>query len=567
MAFLTTKNLKGDIFGGVTAGIVALPLALAFGIQAFSGIGPEGASIGAYSGLVGATLLGFFAALFGGTHSQISGPTGPMTVISATLITGAFTAPGGNLSTVLVAMALAAIFCGLFQILFGIIKIGKYVRYIPYPVLSGFMSGIGVIIILQQLYPLIGQSKGGSMIDLLVGLPEAMTHISPTALLLGIGTVAIIYLFPLITKKVPSTLVALIVMTVISLFLNMTGVPIIGEIPSGLPLPFFANSSVSLGEISWGAVITAALIPGLTLAGLGSIDTLLTSVVADNITKTKHNSNRELIGQGIGNAIAGLFCGLPGAGATMRTVVNVKSGGRTQLSGMIHALFLLAIMLGLGSVVKYVPLSVLAGILITVGWGIIDFRGFKDLLKIPRADAVVLIVVFLVTVFVDLLTAVGIGMVIACVLFMKRASDLVEGGYSSQELTNFDKESPWDDEHGMPDTVAHKIYVQRLNGPIFFGTINKFKEVMTDVPADAKIVIIRMRLVSFMDQSGLYAMEEAIKDIQARGTQVLMTIIQPQPMYMLKTHNVIPAVVPEEHTFKTFEDCTAYLNQLTGSNA
>ena len=567
MAFLTTKNLKGDIFGGVTAGIVALPLALAFGIQAFSGIGPEGASIGAYSGLVGATLLGFFAALFGGTHSQISGPTGPMTVISATLITGAFTAPGGNLSTVLVAMALAAIFCGLFQILFGIIKIGKYVRYIPYPVLSGFMSGIGVIIILQQLYPLIGQSKGGSMIDLLVGLPEAVTHISPTALLLGIGTVAIIHLFPLITKKVPSTLVALIVMTVISLFLNMTGVPIIGEIPSGLPLPFFANSSVSLGEISWGAVITAALIPGLTLAGLGSIDTLLTSVVADNITKTKHNSNRELIGQGIGNAIAGLFCGLPGAGATMRTVVNVKSGGRTQLSGMIHALFLLAIMLGLGSVVKYVPLSVLAGILITVGWGIIDFRGFKDLLKIPRADAVVLIVVFLVTVFVDLLTAVGIGMVIACVLFMKRASDLVEGGYSSQELTNFDKESPWDDEHGMPDTVAHKIYVQRLNGPIFFGTINKFKEVMTDVPADAKIVIIRMRLVSFMDQSGLYAMEEAIKDIQARGTQVLMTIIQPQPMYMLKTHNVIPSVVPEEHTFKTFEDCTAYLNQLTGSNA
>ncbi len=567
MAFLTTKNLKGDIFGGVTAGIVALPLALAFGIQAFSGIGPEGASIGAYSGLVGATLLGFFAALFGGTHSQISGPTGPMTVISATLITGAFTAPGGNLSTVLVAMALAAIFCGLFQILFGIIKIGKYVRYIPYPVLSGFMSGIGVIIILQQIYPLIGQSKGGSMIDLLVGLPEAVSHISLTALLLGIGTVAIIYLFPLITKKVPSTLVALIVMTVVSLFLNMTGVPIIGEIPSGLPMPFFANSSVSLGEISWGAVITAALIPGLTLAGLGSIDTLLTSVVADNITKTKHNSNRELIGQGIGNAIAGLFCGLPGAGATMRTVVNVKSGGRTQLSGVVHALFLLAIMLGLGSVVKYVPLSVLAGILITVGWGIIDFRGFKDLVKIPRADAVVLIVVFLVTVFVDLLTAVGIGMVIACVLFMKRASDLVEGGYSSQELTNFDKESPWDDEHGMPDTVAHKIYVQRLNGPIFFGTINKFKEVMTDVPNDAKIVIIRMRLVSFMDQSGLYAMEEAIKDIQSRGTQVLMTIIQPQPMYMLKTHNVIPAVVPEEHTFKTFEDCTAFLNKLTGYNA
>ncbi len=557
------SNVKGDLFGGVTAGIVALPLALAFGIQAFGAV-EGGASLGAYVGLTGAMLLGFFAALFGGTHSQISGPTGPMTVITATLVGGvAGTATGGNFSTVLITMALAAIFCGLFQILFGLIKIGKYVRYIPYPVLSGFMSGIGVIIILQQLYPLVGGSGSGSMVDQLAGLPAALGATNVTALLLGLGTVAIIYLFPLITKKVPSTLVALIVMTVVSLFCDLPKEFIIGEIPSGLPMPFFASDNVPDLGIDWGAAIIAAIIPGLTLAGLGSIDTLLTSVVADNITKTKHNSNRELIGQGIGNAVAGLFCGLPGAGATMRTVVNVKSGGRTQLSGMVHALLLLAIMLGLGSVVKYVPLSVLAGILLTVGWGIIDFKGFKDLPKIPRADAVVLIVVFLVTVFVDLLTAVGIGMVIACVLFMKRASDLVEGGYSSQELTNFDKESPWDDEHGMPDTVAHKIYVQRLNGPIFFGTINKFKEVMQTVPADAKIVIIRMRLVSFMDQSGLYAMEESIKDIQSRGAQVLMTIIQPQPMYMLKNMKLIPEVVPEDHTFKTFEECTDYLrNQL-----
>ncbi len=556
------SNIKGDLFGGVTAGIVALPLALAFGIQAFSGVSdPQAASMGAYVGLTGAMLLGFFAALFGGTHSQISGPTGPMTVVTATLVSGAWTASNGSLSEVMLSMALAAIFCGLFQILFGIIKLGKYVRYIPYPVLSGFMSGIGVIIILQQLYPLVGQSKGGSMISLLAGLPEAFGQTNLTALLLGLGTVAIIYLFPLLTKKVPSTLVALIVMTVVSLFLEKGSFATIGAIPSGLPMPFFAKEGVTLAGINWGAVLVAALIPGLTLAGLGSIDTLLTSVVADNITKTKHNSNRELIGQGIGNAVAGLFCGLPGAGATMRTVVNVKSGGRTQLSGMVHALLLLAIMLGLGSVVQYVPLSVLAGILITVGWGIIDFKGFKDLPKIPRADAVVLVVVFLVTVFVDLLTAVGIGMVIACVLFMKRASDLVEGGYSSQELTNFDKESPWGDEGGMPDTVAHKIYVQRLNGPIFFGTINKFKEVMQTVPESAKIVIIRMRLVSFMDQSGLYAMEEAIKDLQDRGVEVLMTIIQPQPMYMLQTHKVIPGVVPEDHTFKTFEDCTDYLRK------
>ena len=568
MAFLTTKNLKGDIFGGITAGIVALPLALAFGIQAFGGIDdPAASSLGALAGLVGATLLGFFAALFGGTHSQISGPTGPMTVITAALISGVWVSSHGSFSEVLLAMSLAGLFCGLFQILFGIIKIGKYVRYIPYPVLSGFMSGIGVIIILQQLYPLVGLKSPVLTIDMITELPTRVAGgISLNALWLGLGTIAIIYLFPLLTKKIPSTLVALIVMTCISLFVDLPEKLTIGSIPAGLPVPFFVKEGIDLAGIDWIGVIKASIIPGLTLAGLGSIDTLLTSVVADNITKTHHNSNRELIGQGIGNMISGLFCGIGGAGATMRTVVNVKSGGRTQLSGMIHSLLLLSILLGLGSLVKYVPLAVLAGILITVGWGIIDFKGFKDLLRIPKADAFVLIVVFLLTVFVDLLTAVGIGMVIACVLFMKRASDLVEGGYSSSVMTNFDKESPWNDEGGITDEMRQHIYIQRLNGPIFFGSITKFQEVMNDVPDDAKIVIIRMRLVSFMDQSGLYAMETAIKDLQARGAMVLMTIIQPQPMYMLKTMNVIPLIVPEDHTFKTFEECTEFLRKELSSN-
>jgi len=562
MAWIKTDNLKGDLFGGITAGIVALPLALAFGIQAFGGIDdPSASSMGALAGLIGATFLGFFASLFGGTHSQISGPTGPMTVITASLLSGVWAAQH-SMSAVLISMSLAGLFCGLFQILFGVLKIGKYVRYIPYPVLSGFMSGIGVIIIIQQLYPLIGCKSPVLVVDMIKELPTRLAGgVSFTALLLGLGTIAIIYLFPLITKKIPSTLVALLVMTIISLFLNMDEKLLIGQIPSGFPMPVFAKEGLSLTGLDWGAILKASVIPGLTLAGLGSIDTLLTSVVADNIAKTQHNSNRELVGQGIGNIISGLFCGISGAGATMRTVVNVKSGGRTQISGMVHSMLLLAVLLGLGSLVRYVPLSVLAGILITVGWGIIDFKGFKDLLKIPRADAVVLIIVFLLTVFVDLLTAVGIGMVIACVLFMKRASDLVEGGYSSSEMTNFDKESPWQDEGGMPDTAQHKIYIQSLNGPIFFGTITKFQSVMNDVPEDAKIVIIRMRLVSFMDQSGLYAMETAIKELQARGVLVLMTIIQPQPMYMLKTLDVIPDLIPEENTFATFEECTEFLKK------
>lgn len=563
MKQIFANNIKGDLFGGITAGIVALPLALAFGIQAFGGIdSPQASSIGALSGIVGATMLGFFAAWFGGTHSQISGPTGPMTVITAALISGAWTASNGNMASVILAMSMAGVFCGLFQILFGIIKIGKYVRYIPYPVLSGFMSGIGVIIILQQIYPLLGLKSPVLVVDMIGNFTSALSSgISTAALLLGLLTIVIIWSFPLLTRKFPATLVALIFVSVISVLFNIDPSLTIGNIPTGLPLPLFLKENISFENIDWLSLIKASIIPGLTLAGLGSIDTLLTSVVADNITKTKHNSNKELVGQGIGNAIAGLFAGIAGAGATMRTVVNVKSGGRTQLSGITHALFLLAILLGVGSLVKYVPLSVLAGILITVGWGIIDFKGFRDITKIPKADAFVLIVVFVTTVFVDLLTAVGIGMVIACVLFMKRAGDLVEGSYSSAEITNFDKESPWLDENGIPEEIKHKIYIQRLNGPIFFGSITRFQEVMHDIPNNVETVVIRMRLVSFMDQSGLYAMETAIKDLKNRGIEVLMTIIQPQPMYMLKAMNCIPDLVPEENVFSTFEACTQHLKE------
>ena len=568
MAFISTNNLKGDIFGGVTAGIVALPLALAFGIQAFGGIDAPGASsMGALAGLVGATLLGFFAAIFGGTHSQISGPTGPMTVITASIVSGAWTAAqqtGLNteaaFASVIIAMSLAGIFCGLFQILFGVIRIGKYVRYIPYPVLSGFMSGIGVIIILQQLYPLIGLKSPVLVVDMITEYYDrASEGLSWIALVLGIGTIVIVQLFPRLTKKVPSTLVALIVMTVISLFIN-GNFPTIGSIPAGLPLPFFAKEGIDLNGLDWYTLITNSLVPGLTLAGLGSIDTLLTSVVADNITKTHHNPNRELMGQGLGNAIAGLFCGLSGAGATMRTVVNVKSGGRTQLSGAIHALLLFAILMGLGALVQYVPLAVLAGILITVGWGIIDFRGFKDLRKIPRADAFVLLVVFFMTVFIDLLTAVGIGMVVASVLFMKRASDLAEGSYVAMDAAA--EESPWADEASLPENIKHQICIERFHGPIFFGSITGFNKVMHQVPDNAKVVILRMKRVKFMDQSGVYAMETAVKELQERGIIVLMTIIQPQPEYLLNKMDFIPDVIKPEHTFKTFEDCTEFLKKL-----
>ncbi len=564
MVFIKTDNIKGDIFGGITAGIVALPLALAFGIQAFGGINhPYASAIGALAGLVGATLLGFFAALFGGTHSQISGPTGPMTVITAALVSAAWTASDGNFSAVLISMAMSGIFCGFFQICFGILRIGKYVRYIPQPVLSGFMSGIGVIIILQQIYPIMGLKSPVMVIDMIAEFPQMVANgISVKALLYGIGTIIVIYAFPYITKKVPSTLVALVLLTVISLLCSFDAALTIGNIPAGLPMPFFAKEGMDIAGIDWWQIIEVSLVPGLTLAGLGSIDTLLTSVVADNITKSKHNSNQELIGQGIGNACSGLFCGIAGAGATMRTVVNIKSGGRTQISGMVHAVFLLSILLGLGSLVQYVPLAVLAGILITVGWGIIDFRGFKELARIPKADAFVLVVVFLMTVFVDLLTAVGIGMVIACVLFMKRSSDIVEKQYEGGLLSDgFDKNTPWEDEQKVTEELKKQIYVQRLDGPIFFGTVTGFQKIMHGVPDDPNIktVIIRMRRVTFMDQSGAYAMESCVKDLQAMGKEVLMTIIQPQPNIIMHKMQIIPTLIAEEQTFATFEECIEYI--------
>ena len=272
--------------------------------------------------------------------------------------------------------------------------------------------------------------------------------------------------------------------------------------------------------------------------------------------------NKELMGQGIGNAVAAMFCGIGGAGATMRTVVNVKSGGRSQISGMVHSLFLLSILLGLGFIVKYVPLSVLAGILISVGLGIIDFRGSKDLFRIPKSDAFVLVIVLLTTVFVDLLTAVGIGMVIACVLFMKRTSDYVENSYVMENLQEFNPHAPWSDEKGFPEEVRNKVYIQRLDGPVFFGSITKFNEVMHAVPSSAETVIIRMKRVSFMDQSGLYAMETAIADLQKSGKRVLMTIIQPQPMKMMRKLGIIPGMIPESDTFATFEDCTDFIRAM-----
>ncbi|MEO5945289.1 MAG: SulP family inorganic anion transporter [Chitinophagaceae bacterium] len=539
------KFTKGDFFGGLTAGIVALPLALAFGVQS---------GLGAAAGLYGAIFLGFFAAIFGGTPSQISGPTGPMTVVSAATIALFLSAStDGSIESVFGAIIASFVLAGLFQVLMGVFKVGSLIKFIPYPVISGFMSGIGIIIILLQLFPAIGIASPKTTIDVVQEIVPALGNINSWAILYAALTILIIYLFPKITKAVPSTLVALLAITGLSILLDKS-VPIIGDIPQGLP-PINIEGLLSIKPKFYSMILEAAV----TLAALGAIDSLLTSVVADNVTKTKHNSNKELIGQGIGNSIAGVFGGIPGAGATMRTLVNIRSGGRNRISGVIHALVLMIVLFGAGKYAALIPKSVLAGILITVGIGILDYKGFKHINKVPKADAAIMIIVLLVTVFLDLLVAVALGMVLAAFMFMKKMSDIAEEKTTVTDLVDLRKEEGWSDEL-IPDNIEKNVVVKHLDGPLFFGFASGFTDRVSKVK-DIRYVIIRMEKVPFIDQTGLYALEDAILSLEQRGIEVLLTGLQTAAKVRMERINLIPGLVGKEHIFKTFSDCIEWLSK------
>jgi SulP family sulfate permease len=382
-------SLTGDIFGGLTAAVIALPLALAFGVA--SGIGP-------IAGLYGAIAVGFFASIFGGTPAQVSGPTGPMTVVMAVIVAE----HADNLGEAFAIVILG----GAFQLLFGVLKVGRYVSYTPHSVVSGFMSGIGVIIILIQTLPFFGLATvPGGPVGAIRAWPEIATSLNIDALIIASVSLAIMIFWPRrLGAVLPGPLAALIAGTLIGL-LVLQRAPIIGEVPTGLP-------ELHVPAISF-AALPAIVQPALILALLGSIDSLLTSLVADSITRTRHKSDRELIGQGIGNMVAGVIGGLPGAGATMRTVINVRAGGRTPLSGALHALVLFALVLGLGPVAEVIPHAALAGILVKVGWDIIDWGYLRRIRRAPRDKVIVMLVTLGLTVFVDLITAVAVGLILA----------------------------------------------------------------------------------------------------------------------------------------------------------
>lgn len=542
---LSTKHLSGDIFGGLTAAIVALPLALAFGVQS---------GMGAIAGLYGAIAVGIFAALFGGTNTQISGPTGPMAVVASSIIAGEVTYYG-SLDAAIGTIVATFVLAGLFQILLGVFKIGQYIRYMPYPVVSGFMSGIGAIIIIMQIFPFFGLTSPKSIVDIMNALPSILGSINNEAVALSLATIAIIYLFPKISKKVPSALVALVGLTLIASLLNLN-VAIIGDIPKGFPEIHIDT----LLALDWHHPMLI-VIPAITLAALGAIDSLLTSVVADNMTKTQHKSNKELIGQGIGNTIAGLIGGLPGAGATMRTVVNINAGGRTNLSGVIHGLILIIILFGAGEYARLIPLPVLAGILITVGLGIIDYKGIKHIAHVPRADAVVMLIVLGLTVFVDLLQAVAVGMVLASILFMKQMSDTAESKSFSKTLKDFHNIFPHNSENKkIYDAINEQVYIQHFDGPIFFGFTSHFKSMMQELP-QVSVVIFKMNNVPSIDQSGMYAIEDAILELEKKNITVLLTNLQKQPEDMLRNIKLIPNLVPNHHLFDTLQSAVDMLKE------
>lgn len=518
------KNLRGDLFGGLTAAIVALPLALAFGVSS---------GAGAIAGLYGAIFIGFFAALFGGTPSQISGPTGPMTVVMATV----FTALVAKDSDAGLAIAFTVVMLGgLFQILFGVLRLGAYLTLMPYTVISGFMSGIGVIIILIEIGPLLGHPSSASVVDSFQRLPYLLANPHPVALGLGILTLIIVFGSPpRLNRILPAPLLALIVGTLVSILLPDNGLERIGEIPTGLPTLHWPTFRLEQLKDMIGY--------GLMLAVLGSIDSLLTSLVADNITRTQHNSDRELIGQGIGNLISGLFGGLPGAGATMRTVVNVRAGGRTPLAGIIHAVVLLIIVLGAGTLTESIPHTVLAGILIKVGIDIIDWSFLKRAHHISlRATAIMYGVLFL-TVFVDLITAVVVGAFVANLFTVKRLTDLQVGRVKA--IATPDEEmSLSDEEKQLLKQASGHILLLHLGGPMSFGAAKAISQRMAIVE-NYDVLILDFTDVPLLGVTASLAIENMVKEAYEKRRNVFIVGASGDVQERLQRLRILERLSPE----------------------
>ena len=521
------RNVKGDIFGGITAAVIALPMALTFGVAS---------GAGASAGLWGAILIGFFASLFGGTPTLISEPTGPMTVVMTAVIAGLTAAnPENGLAMAFTVVMLA----GIMQIVFGFLKLGRYVTLMPYTVISGFMSGIGIILIILQIAPFLGQaSPKGGVVGTVQNLPTLMSNINPLEALLAIVTVAILFFYPAKLKKfLPPQLVALIVGTLIAiLFLGNANIRSIGEISVGLPSlqrPMF--SAAQFQEM---------LVDALVLAMLGCIDALLTSLVADSLTRTEHDSNKELIGQGLGNLVSGLFGGIAGAGATMGTVVNIQAGGRTAVSGLTRALVLLVVVLGLSQYLSVIPLAVLAGIAFKVGIDIVDWGFLKRAHKISPKAAFIMYGVIILTVFVDLIVAVGVGVFVANVLTIERLSNL--RAEKVKAVTYDDEEIELNrEEKELLERANGRVLLFYLSGPMIFGVakaISREHNLINDYQA----LVLDLSDVPILGVTSSLALENAIEEAVEKGRQVYIVGVSGQAEKRLRKMGVM-AQIPNEN--------------------
>ncbi|MEX2962979.1 SulP family inorganic anion transporter [Microbulbifer sp. TYP-18] len=488
------SHWRGDLYGGLTAGIVALPLALAFGVA--SGLGPM-------AGLYGAMIVGFFASWMGGTPTNVSGPTGPMVVVLA----GLFASLSGDVGLILTTVFIA----GLLQVAFGFLGLGQYIRLVPYPVISGFMSGIGLIIIILQSSAFLGHSsEGNGPVAALLSLPGAISHINYSALFIGALSLATVYLWPAKWGRfLPGPLAALILATVIGLALP--NLPVLGNIPTGLPSFQMPSFDMDMSVL----ILEAAFI----LAILGTIDSLLTSLVADNMTRTRHDSNRELIGQGVGNAVSGLFGGISGAGATMRTVINIRTGGSTRLSGMVHSAVLGAVILGIGPLLSEIPHAALAGVLVKVGMDIVDLNYLKRAHRGPRWDLLLMVLVLGLTVMVDLITAVGLGVVLAALAFVRQMAQLQLQQLGGPGFTSKDPE-----ETQLLKNAKDKVTLFEFGGPLSFAAAADLGHHIRSLyeGTSSESIILDFNRVPYIDVSAAMAVETIARDAKDAGKKLLV---------------------------------------------
>ena len=522
------QTFRGDVFGGITAAVVGLPVALAFGVAS---------GLGALAGIYGAVAVGFFAAVFGGTRSQISGPTGPMAVAMAVIVTTHASSLAEAFTIVIMA--------GLIQVLMGAMRIGRFVGYTPYSVISGFMSGIGIIIILIQTLPFLGAPVAtGGPVDAIRAWPDVMGGINLSAFAIAAVTLIVGVFWPSQLKKfLPATLAALIAGTLLGV-LWLTDTPVIGDVPMGLPDVQLPNLSLH--------VLTNGLQPALILALLGSIDSLLTSLVADSMTRTRHNPNRELVGQGIGNMVAGFIGGLPGAGATLGTVVNLRAGGRTQVSGVLRAAILLGLVLGLGRYVESIPHAVLAGILVKVGWDIIDWRFITRIHRVQREHLLVMSITLLLTVFLDLVTAVAIGLIAAGMASARQFERLQLDSVVSVPLLDRSFLNS-DEDASDQDAFSARVGLVALRGSFSVASANKLINTISVDIRDHEAVILDFSDTVYVDDSAALVVEQMIDTAIAEDTECIIMGLRGAPAVSLQSLNVLQRV-PEDQFVATLDE-------------